>query len=110
MVNIGRGDDPEDDRLLYWDASLPKPALHEGDRCCFWCTAINSLACKSNKGAGANTLKGHGLHGCAPIKDNKEGNDASMPNAPKKTMVCVTVQKTCERLIRAALRWPAARG
>ena len=24
-----------------------------------------------------------------------------MPNAPKKTMVCVTVQKTCERLIRA---------
>ena len=35
MVNIGRGDDPEDDRLLYWDASLPKPALHEGDRVLF---------------------------------------------------------------------------
>ncbi|MDR0929242.1 MAG: universal stress protein UspA [Oscillospiraceae bacterium] len=30
-----------------------------------------------------------------------------MPNAPQKTMVCVTVQKTCERLIRAGAEYAA---
>lgn len=32
IVNIGDVDNPEDERLLYWDAHLPRPQIQAGDR------------------------------------------------------------------------------
>ena len=31
MINVGRMDDPEDDRLFYYDANLPRPDWQAGD-------------------------------------------------------------------------------
>ena len=35
IVNVGRMDDEEDDRLLYFDANLPRPEWHTGDSLTF---------------------------------------------------------------------------
>lgn len=32
IVNVGDTNDPEDERLLYWDAHLARPEIHVGDR------------------------------------------------------------------------------
>lgn len=34
IVNVGEPNNPEDERLLYWDAQKPKPAWHTGGSAC----------------------------------------------------------------------------